>query len=141
MKKRGFREGICFCLIIFIIITFNGCYKVREKKYYEDKANYITEEAVVDNIIYNEERRYIVLWLSEIDESYQRSEFIIEKENAQTVIGNGIFEKIEIGDNIIFTSAPRHFGDGYFMPIVSLSIGEEEILSFEEGYENLLNSY
>ena len=54
---------------------------------------------------------------------------------------NGILSKVKIGDTITFTSAPRFFGDGYFMPIVELYIGDEAILEFEIGYQNLLDSY
>ena len=39
---------------------------------------------------------------------------------------------------VSFMTAPRYFGDGYIMPIVEISVDGEELLSFEEGYENLL---
>ena len=51
---------------------------------------------------------------------------------------NGIDEKIEIGDQVSFITAPRYFGDGYVMPIVESSVNEEELLSFEAGFSNLL---
>ena len=40
-----------------------------------------------------------------------------------------------------FVSAPEYFGDGYVMPIVSLSIGDTCYLEFDEGLNNLLESY
>ncbi len=52
---------------------------------------------------------------------------------------NGIDEKIKLGDEVTFISAPRYFGDGYVMPIVAVSIGGECILEFNEGVVNLLS--
>lgn len=131
----------CAGLALAIIISLAGCYTAREKVYYADMNNYITEEATVDNIIYNEEDNYIVLWLSEIDPSYQSSEFIIRGESVSSVIENDIFNQIKVGDKITYTSAPGFFGDGYFMPIIGLSIGDIHILEVEKGYQNLMNSY
>ena len=128
-------------LALVLILFLSGCYSYREKAYYSDRNNYITEEATVDNIIYNEEDNYVVLWLSDIDPQYQANAFIFRGENASEVLKNGILSKVNIGDMITFTSAPCFFGNGYFMPIVELYIGEEAILEFEIGYQNLLNSY
>lgn len=42
---------------------------------------------------------------------------------------------------ITFVSAPEYFGDGYCMPIVALSVNGEELLTFDEGVENLIAQY
>ena len=142
MTKERLKEIICFILIIGAILWVLIRYpRLKEKEYYADVSNYITEEAVVDNIIYNKERGYIVFWLSEINSAYQTSDFMIQGESLSIVIENGVFDKIRNGDKIKYTSAPAYFGNGYFMPIVELSIEGEIILSFEEGYENLLDLY
>ena len=47
-------------------------------------------------------------------------------------------QKVQLGTTVSFMTAPRYFGDGYIMPIVEISVDGEELLSFEEGYENLL---
>ena len=65
-----------------------------KKKYYSDKGNYITEEAIVDNIIFDSENNNIYFGLSQIDESYQDNTFKIEGENVNIVIDNKIFEKV-----------------------------------------------
>ena len=114
---------------------------MHEKEYYADINNFITDEAVVDNVIYNEEEEYIVLWLSEIDEAYQSSDFIIEDNNATLVLQNGILDKIKIGDVITYTSAPRIFGNGDFMPIIEISVSGEELLNADDGYRNLMDLY
>lgn len=138
MKKDSFKKGEILILIFSLVFTLNGCRKQKEKAYYENTNNYITEDAVVDNIIYNEDQEHIIFWLSNIDNAYQASSFIIRGSSAQTVLKNGVLEKIKIGDTIIFTSAPAYFGNGYFMPIVQLSMGDEMFLTFEEGYLNLI---
>lgn len=143
MMKIGFsiKKYVLLSLVIIAVFLLVGCSKMHEKEYYADINNFITDEAVVDNVIYNEEEEYIVLWLSEIDEAYQCSDFIIEGNNASLVLQNGILNKIEIGDVITYTSAPRIFGDGYFMPIIQISVPGEELLNIDDGYKNLMSLY
>ena len=139
--KSCYRRLLSAGLAWILVLSLSGCFSYREKAYYSDRNNYITEEATVENVIYDEERNNIVLWLSDIDPQYQSEVFIFRGENAAAVLENGILTKVKIGDTITFTSAPRFFGNGYFMPIVALYIGEEAILEFEIGYQNLLDSY
>ncbi len=140
MKKGSI---ICMCLVVVAaaLVLLFGSYETREKMYYGDQSNFITEKAIVDNIIYDDNQKRLVFWLSEIDESYSDSNFIMRGENARVAISNGILEKIHIGDEITFSSAPRYFGDGYFMPIIHISIGDDVILDFDEGHSNLMDSY
>ena len=128
-------------LVLAFFILLSGCYSAREKAYYMDMNNFITEDATIDNIIYNKEHNYIVLWLSGIDPSYQSSAFIIRCENVTLAIDNGFFDKVRVGDTITYTSAPGYFGNGYFMPIVGISTKDTKILDTEIGYQNLMNSY
>lgn len=142
MKTRcSIKKYKLLSLVLIALFLFVGCSKMHEKKYYTDINNFITDEAVVDNIIYNEEEGYIVLWLSEIDEAYQCSDFIIEGKNVDLVLENGILDKIEIGDAITYTSAPRIFGNGDFMPIIEISASGEELLNVDDGYKNLMDLY
>lgn len=142
MKKSISLLRCIFMLIIWcVMLVITGCYEIHEKKYYSDVNNFITEEAVVDNIIYDADGGDIVLWLSDIHDSYQSSAFMIKGENFQVVMDREILNKIKIGDVITFTSAPGYFGNGYFMPIVAISISGEELLGFEVGYENLMKGY
>ena len=125
-------------MFYFII---SSIYNYQEKTYYLDKDNYITEDAIVDNLIYDKEGNCLVFWLSEIDEAYESSDFIIKGRNLSVVLEKGVVEKIDVGSKITYTSAPGYFGNGYFMPIVAISVAGEELLSFDEGYENLIKSY
>ena len=142
MKTRcSIKKCKLLSLVLIVLFLLVGCSKMHEKEYYADINNFITDEAVVDNVIYNEEEEYIVLWLSEIDEAYQSSDFIIEDNNATLVLQNGILDKIKIGDVITYTSAPRIFGNGDFMPIIEISVSGEELLNADDGYRNLMDLY
>lgn len=134
--------GLVFVLIIINAIWYGiGGHTIKEVFYYLDKDNYITEEAVVEKILISKEEECVAFYLSGIDEVYQTDFFVIRNKSAYRLIDDGIAGKIKEGDKITYTSAPRYFGNGYSMPIVSLSVAGEELLSFEEGYRNLMFSY
>jgi len=137
MKYRCFT---LLCALFAVIALLSGC-KYHEKKYYANFDHFITEEAVVENIIYNEEDHYIALWLDELDAAYQDNSFIIRSHNTDVVLENDLLDTLQIGDTITFTSAPQIFGDGYMMPIVGLSIEGKELLNINTGYQNLMNMY
>lgn len=142
MKNRCVvKKYTVLALVLITLFQLVGCSKMHEKEYYEDINNFITDEAVVDNIIHNEKEKYIVFWLSEIDEAYECNDFIIEGNNVDLVLQNGILDKIEIGDVITYTSAPRIFGNGDFMPIIQISVSGEELLNIDDGYKNLMDLY
>lgn len=48
---------------------------------------------------------------------------------------------LKLGEKVTFITAPRYFGDGYTMPIVAIKTEEKELLKFEDGYKNLIESY
>lgn len=139
--KNSCVKSIYAVSVLILIVSVLGCYSAREKAYYSDTSNFITEEATVDNIIYDENSNYIVLWLSGIDPLYQSSAFIIRDENVSVAIENDFFNKIKVGDTITYTSAPGCFTNGYFMPIIGISVNGDLILDMETGYMNLMNSY
>lgn len=127
--------------IVLVLLLLTSCYGKQERAYYTDRSNYITDVAIVDNIIYKEDTEELYLWLSEIDDVYQDSTFKMQGENVSIVMSSGILEKVDIGSEITFVSAPEYFGDGYCMPIVGLSVNGEELLTFDEGIENLIAQY
>ena len=67
--------------------------------------------------------------------------FEIKGESVAYALENGIEQKLQIGDEIIFTSAPEIFYNGHALPIVHLEVNGEVLLPFEEGYENLMDLY
>ena len=80
-------------------------------------------------------------WLADIDEVYSTGNFIIDGHNVDVVLENGLLDKVEVGDTITFTSAPRLFWSDYFRPIIHISTSEEEILNLQEGYKNLMDMF
>ena len=141
MKRRYVVKFVALLLALITLLQLVGCKRTYRREYYGDVNNFITEEAVVDNIIYNREKGYIVFWLSEIDEAYVTRSFKIEGNNADLVLENGILDEIKIGDTITYTSAPRVFWNGYFFPIIQIATSDEEILNLEDGYENLMDMF
>ena len=141
--ERMYRKGLFKHLLLMLLtMTFlTGCVLPNEKAYYADSNHYIRSDAVVENIIYDEGDKEIVFWLQELDEAYVTSSFIIRGRSAELLLENDVFDKIKIGDTITFTSAPRIFGNGHFFPIVQLAVSGDELLSFEEGHQNLLAEY
>ena len=79
-----------------------------------------------------------ILGFSELSPTMDDVSFKLVGANREIVLQRGILQKIQLGTTVSFMTAPRYFGDGYIMPSVEISVDGEELLSFEEGYENLL---
>ena len=77
--------------------------------------------------------------LSELSPVLDDTCFKIVGENLKISQANEIDAKLKAGEQVSFITAPRYFGDGYVMPIVAISINGENLLDFEEGYQNLLD--
>ena len=117
-----------------------GCCE-REKAYYKERSNYITEEAVVEQISFDEELHRLYFTLSGINEKYQDDFFKVQGDSVDILLNHDILNQIKPGSVITYTSAPHYFGDGYCMPIVEVHYDGEEFLSFEDGYNNLMELY
>ena len=138
----GIRIAMIFVAFSFVLISFFGCDRVEKKNYYSDKSNYITITATVDNIFLDEENNAVYLWLlPNTPDVYFDNTFKIVGDNVGVFITNGGLELIKIGKTITFTSAPRYFGDGYVMPIVSVIFEDNVMLDFDVGYANLIKWY
>ena len=122
--------------IVCIIILLSSCNTKHEIEYYSNPDNYITAVGTITHIKYNEEQDALYLGLQQIPSEFSDTSFKIVGANLLIAQENGIDQKLEIGDQIEFISAPKYFGDGYVMPIVGLSVDGETLLSFEQGYSN-----
>lgn len=122
------------CLIIFS----TSCTTTKMRDYYSQKNNYINAIGIVSHISYNEDKTALYLGFSDLTPQFDDNSFKIVGDNLPIVQEKGIDEKIKIEDQVDFITAPRYFGDGYVMPIVEISVNEEELLGFEEGFTNLL---
>lgn len=136
--KRNFSLKLIM-LIMTICVFLCSCNSFREIEYYSQKENYICVTGTVLSIKYNEEATAMYIDFCDLSSIFDDTCFKIVGENLEIVKANRIDEKLKIGDQIIFFTAPKYFGDGYVMPIVAISISGENILDFEEGYKNLLD--
>lgn len=138
MKKQALLKLFCTLLIVVIfIVSLSSCGLVKID-YYSNKENYIVVTGEVSRIRFDESSSRVYLNFSKLNTTLSASSFQIAGKNALIVMERGILDRIKKGDTIEFITAPRYFGNGYFMPIVSITVGDEELLSFEEGYENYL---
>ena len=136
MKRNSLPKSIM--MIIYICISLCSCNSDSRIEYYTQKENYISVTGTISSIKYNEEATALYIDFSELSPVLDDTCFKIVGENLDIVKANRIDDKLKIGEQIIFITAPRYFGDGYVMPIVSISISGENLLGFEEGYENLI---
>ena len=124
--------------LLCLLVLLTSCTTIKMKNYYSQKSNYVNATGIVTHISYNEDRSALYLGFSDLDPQFDDNSFKIVGDNLPIVQQNGIDEKIEIGDQVDFITAARYFGDGYVMPIVEISVNEEELLKFDEGVDNLL---
>lgn len=140
MSKRiiALKRIVFVILISYLIIFSTSCAGKEMKEYYSQKSNYISAEGIVTHISYNEDKTALYLGFSDLNPQFDDNSFKIVGDNVPIVQQNGIDDKIKKGYKVNFITAKRYFGDGYVMPIVEISINDEELLSFEEGFFNLL---
>ena len=126
---------ITLCILLVLLCSCNSSEII---KYYSQKENYISVTGTVSSIKYNEEATALYIDFSELSPVLDDTCFKIVGENLEIAKTNKIDGKLKIGEQITFITAPKYFGDGYVMPIVAISISGENLLGFEEGYENLI---
>lgn len=119
-------------------LSLTACSTREIRAYYAQKDNYIHASGVVSHIACNEQGDAIYFGFDSLVPEFDDNCFKIVGDNFETVKKNGITKKIQLGDTVSFTTAPRYFGDGYVMPMVAVSIDGEELLGFDEGYANFM---
>ncbi len=138
MKKKA----MCACIVLLLVYSSFLCScSVSNRvliRYYSEKSNYVTASGVVFHIKDAPERDELVFGFSDLSPSMDDVGFKLVGANREIVLQRDILQKIQLGTMVSFMTAPHYFGDGYIMPIVEISVDGEELLSFEEGYENLL---
>lgn len=147
MKKiRRTKQAALILLVLCIIAFTSSCSARKMKDYYSQSSNYITATGTISHIAYSDEKDVLYYGFSDIEYHstptypyhFEYYGFKIVGKNFQIVQEQNIDDKIKMGDEVTFVAAPRYFYDGYAIPIVAISIGDEELLEFEEGVANLL---
>ena len=140
MKRNSSLKSIMLIMSISVLLcSCNLSRTIEYYSYYSQKENYISVTGTVSSIKYNEEATALYIDFSELSSVLNDTCFKIVGENLEIVKANRIDDKLKIGEQITFVTAPKYFGDGYVMPIVAISISSENLLDFEEGYKNLLD--
>ena len=140
MKGKPICKLVAALLVLCLWVTLlSACDRKKMLDYYSEKENYVDATGTVVHIKYNEDETALYLGFSDLSYPFDDVTFKLVGENLQIVREKGIDNKLELGDQIEFTSAPRYFGDGYVMPIVAIHVNGECLLDFEAGYTNLLD--
>lgn len=127
---------IAAALILLVAVLIVSCDAKEMYKYYADRDNYIRVTGTVSHVCPSEEFDALVIAFADMSVKLSDNNFKIVGGNWDIVQN---YDEIQIGDRLEFVTAPRYFGDGYVMPIVSLKKDETTLLEFEVGVENLLN--
>ena len=134
------RKSIVFILALCLAFLLSSCfsYTMKKKVYYSQEDNYVNAMGTVTRIYYNDDYTALSFVFTELTPRFDGPTFKIVGDNLSIVEDRGINQKIKVGDRVEFITAPEYFGDGYVMPIVAISINGEELLTFDEGFPNLL---
>ena len=128
-----------FTTVCLMLTLLCSCDLSQHLDYYSNKENYINVTGTVSNIKYNDDSSILYIGFEELSPTLDDTCLKIVGENLDIVKANKIDDKLKIGEQTTFVTAPKYFGDGYVMPIVAISINGETLLEFEEGYKNLLD--
>ena len=138
------RNKYVLVLLIVILCAFmcTSCVTIGEKTYYKNEDNYITVTATISYINIDYEYEEVFIRFDELpEECGKNNNFSIRGKNYDIVIENGIEDKIQLEKEVTFCVAPAVMGNGYFVPIVSITVDDEVLLEFEEGKDNLVAEY
>ena len=140
MEKRNYLILFVILVEIVLIAYFSiVCQNQEEFNYYAEKSNYISVTGTVSYISFTEDNKKLYVGFATLNPKCDDNTFKIVGQNLDIAMENGIETKLKVGDEITFITAPKYLGDGYVMPIVAISVHDELLLSFNEGYQNFLN--
>ena len=125
-------------LLLCVVFLAAGCAPV-EKQYYENRSNYVTVTGTVSHIAYDEEEAALYIGIEECPEGFSDTTFKLAGDGLTIARERGIDVLLKVGSEITFTAAPRYFGDGYVVPLAALSVEDQCLLDFEQGYNGLMN--
>ena len=145
-------KKIRLVVLIILVECFPGfllysCYRFSYpygmQEYYSDKANYIRVEGTVSHFRYtSHSKTKLYLAFDDVTDSrLEHKDFVMEGNNLTIAQEQGLDEKVTIGSRVSFVTAPKCFYDGCVLPIAALSIDGEDLLLFDEGFENLQQIY
>lgn len=108
--------------------------------YYSNYENYVEVTGKISYLNYNDDNDELYIAFDDLSGSFSDNCFKISGKNFAIIKNNNIENAIECGKIVEFVSAPKYYGDGYVMPIVSITIDDVCFLDIDEGIYNLLQS-
>ena len=140
MNNQIYKSLTLVLILTILVVSITGCFRYKEKVYYSDKENFISATGTVTHMKSYDKTQELFIAFSDLSNHFEDNSFCISYENLQSINGN-IWDLVHLGDTIEFVSAPKVFGDGYSLPIVSLTVNGKVILDFETGWKNLMKKY
>ena len=137
-KKYVLKQAIGIISVALIFVSFTACNRKEMISYYRDESHYITATGIVSYISYNAYSNAWYLCFADLSFEFDDNCFKVVGENIPIVQGKiGNFNTL-CGKEVSFVTAPKYFGDGYVMPLVSLTVDGETILNDQDGVANFL---
>lgn len=137
MKKSN--KTLLFIVLCLLILVTTSCSNRNKEKidYYSGDENYIEVTGVIDHVEFDDEHEILYLGFTDLSQKLDDNCFKVVGDAYSIMITYK--EHIQIGKTATFVTAPKYYGDGYVMPIVSLSIDDQDILEYEIGFSSLIN--
>ena len=136
---KGIKNYYILLFLAFLAFSmFSSCASKKKYDYYANIDNYISVIGTVSYINQSEDNTALYFEFDNMSVQLTENFFKVVDGNLKILQKNLKGEELQIGDVLEFVTAPRYFGDGYVMPIVSIKKGEIVLLDFQEGVDNLL---
>jgi len=138
--KRALCIMITLSVAFLCACDFNAPLRKKMVDYYSKRENYSRLKGNVVSVKVKDDVQEISI---EIDILTPEHDFPLNPKTnyCEFVIVNYAEEEksISVGDEIEFSSAPMHFYNGHDLPVVSLEVGDVEIMTFDEGQARYLS--
>ena len=130
---------LLFLMICSLVLATTSCDNTNEEKikYYSDEQNYIEITGIIDHVVFDDEQKILYLGFLNLSQKLDDDCFKVVGDAYSIVVANK--EHIEIGATATFVTAPKYYGDGYVMPIVSLSVAGRDVLGDDDGFSSLVD--
>lgn len=130
IKKRWIALGVA---VLMLLAFFHA--KPPTWIYYSIESNYITVTGTVKFI--NREESAVYFACNNLSHCVYDCNFELTGANYREAVNNGLWQKLECGEQIEIVIPKLFYGNGYVYPVAAISIDGVEYLSFEEGLRNM----
>ena len=137
MKYRD--KILLFWVMCSLVLATTSCANTNKEKinYYSNEQSYIEIIGTINHVVFDDEQKVLYLGFSSMSQKLDDDCFKVVGDSYSIVVANK--EHIEIGATATFVTAPKYYGNGYVMPIVSLSVGGYDVLRYEDGFPFLID--